>query len=110
MRRAGSKISSGPCALTRRVPRARVLVSGKVQGVFYRDTTKKEADKRGVRGWVRNLRDGRVEAVFEADAAKTLDDMVAWCRIGSPLSRPTFVERRDEDEEGLVGFEIRPTA
>ena len=89
--------------------RAHVFVSGKVQGVFYRDTTKKEADKRGVRGWVRNLRDGRVEAVFEGDAP-LVADMVAWCRIGSPLSRPTFVERLDETEEGLSGFEVRPTA
>lgn len=89
--------------------RARVLVSGKVQGVFYRDTTKKEADRRGVRGWVRNLRDGRVEAVFEGPAEK-VEEMVAWCRVGSPLSRPTFVERIDEAEEPLVGFDIRPTA
>ena len=92
---------------SRRV-RARVLVSGKVQGVFYRDTTKKEAEKRGLRGWVRNLRDGRVEAVFEGDPAM-VDEMVAWCRLGSPLSRPTFVERKDEPEEKLDGFEIRKT-
>ena len=89
--------------------RAHVFVSGKVQGVFYRDTTKKEADKRGVSGWVRNLRDGRVEAVFEGPRDK-VDEMVAWCRIGSPLSRPTFVDRADEPEEGLKGFEIRSTA
>ena len=90
--------------------RARVFVSGKVQGVFYRDATKKEADKRGARGFVRNLRDGRVEAVFEGEPA-TVDAMVAWCRLGSPLSRPTFVERVDgEREEGFTTFEIRPTA
>lgn len=89
--------------------RAHVFVSGKVQGVFYRDTTKKEADRRGVRGWVRNLKDGRVEAVFEGDA-KAVEDMVAWCRVGSPLSRPTFVDRRDEAEEGLDGFHILPSA
>lgn len=89
--------------------RAHVFVSGKVQGVFYRDTTKKEADKRGVHGWVRNLRDGRVEAVFEG-GTKAVEDMVAWCRVGSPLSRPTFVDRKDEAEEGLQGFEIRSTA
>lgn len=81
-------------------------VSGKVQGVFYRDTTKKEADKRGVRGWVRNLRDGRVEAVFEGEATR-VEEMVAWCRIGSPLSRPTFVDRKEEPAEGLAAFEIR---
>lgn len=88
---------------------AHVFVSGKVQGVFYRDTTKKEALKRGVRGWVRNLRDGRVEAVFEGDA-RAVDDMVAWCRIGSPLSRVTFVDREDGPDEGLTDFEIRSTA
>lgn len=89
--------------------RVRVLVSGKVQGVFYRDTTKKEADKRGVRGWVRNLRDGRVEAVFEGEPG-AVAEMVAWCRVGSPLSRPTFVDRHEEPEEGLEGFLIRATA
>lgn len=89
--------------------RAHVRVSGKVQGVFYRDTTKKEADKRGVRGWVRNLKDGRVEAVFEG-ASESVEAMVAWCRIGSPLSRPTFVDRTDEVEEGLEGFRILPSA
>ena len=89
--------------------RAHVFVSGKVQGVFYRDTTKKEADQRGVRGWVRNLRDGRVEAVFEG-APAAVEEMVAWCRVGSPLSRPTHVERVDEPEEGLKSFEIRSTA
>jgi acylphosphatase len=87
--------------------RAHVFVSGKVQGVFYRDTTKQEADKRGVRGWVRNLKDGRVEAVFEGPADK-VEEMVAWCKVGSPLSRPTFVDRRgDEPEEGVQGFVIR---
>lgn len=90
--------------------RAHVFVSGKVQGVFYRDTTKKEAEKRGVHGWVRNLRDGRVEAVFEGEKAQ-VDEMVAWCRTGSPLSRPTHVERIDDErEEGFQGFEIRSTA
>src|SRR6202022_3038739 len=79
--------------------RAHVFVSGKVQGVFYRDSTREEAQKRGVRGWVRNLRDGRVEAVFEG-APEAVDAMVAWCRVGSSLSRPTFVDRRDESEEG----------
>lgn len=88
--------------------RAHVLVSGKVQGVFYRDTTKKEADKRSLSGWVRNLRDGRVEAVFEGPADQ-VDDIVAWCKIGSPLSRVTFVDRKDENEEGLTSFEILPT-
>ena len=85
-------------------------MSGKVQGVFYRDATKKEADGRGVRGFVRNLRDGRVEAVFEGSAA-AVEEMAAWCRTGSSLSRPTFVERvAGETEEGFATFEIRTTA
>jgi acylphosphatase len=91
------------------VVRAHVLVSGKVQGVFYRDTTRKEALRRGLRGWVRNLSDGRVEAVFEGDVA-LVDEMVAWCRVGSPLSRPTFVDRWDEPEEPLADYVILSTA
>ncbi len=89
--------------------RAHVFVSGKVQGVFYRDGTRQEAQRRGVGGWVRNLRDGRVEAVFEGPG-EAVDAMVAWCRVGPPLSRPTYVDRKDEAEEGLKSFEIRSTA
>jgi acylphosphatase len=92
------------------VVRARVLVSGKVQGVFFRDSTRQEALRRGVRGWVRNLRDGRVEAVFEGEP-DAVERLVAWCRVGSPLSRPTFVEVAERGpEEGLKTFEIRSTA
>jgi len=91
------------------VARAHVFVSGKVQGVFYRDGTRQEAQRRGVGGWVRNLRDGRVEAVFEGPG-EAVDAMVAWCRVGPPLSRPTYVDRKDEAEEGLKSFEIRSTA
>ena len=49
--------------------RVHVVVSGRVQGVFYRDTLRRRADELGVSGWVRNMADGRVEAVFEGDAA-----------------------------------------
>lgn len=86
-----------------------MFVSGKVQGVFYRDTTKKEAAKRGLTGWVRNLRDGRVEAVFQGEE-KTVDDIVEWCHVGSPLSRVTHVERiAGEAEEPFGSFDIKPT-
>ena len=88
--------------------RARVLIHGKVQGVSFRDSTKKEAEKRGARGWVRNLTDGRVEAAFEGDAA-VVDALVAWCGVGPPRSRPTFVDRIDEPEEGASGFSVRPS-
>ena len=61
----------------------KAVISGRVQGVFYRAETKKAADRLGVNGWVRNLPNGCVEAVFQADD-QTIDQMLAWCRRGSP--------------------------
>lgn len=61
--------------------RAHVIVSGRVQGVFFRLETKRMADEIGVFGWVRNLRDGTVEAVFEGDP-DIVNEAVAWCRKG----------------------------
>jgi acylphosphatase len=61
--------------------RAHVYVSGGVQGVFYRSNTKKTADKLGLSGWVRNMPDGRVEAVFEGDS-NAVDEAIAWCWKG----------------------------
>ncbi|MGQ9689229.1 MAG: acylphosphatase [Desulfobaccales bacterium] len=61
--------------------RAQVLISGRVQGVFYRARTRDQALARGLTGWVRNLPDGRVAAVFEGPREK-IEDMLAWCRIG----------------------------
>jgi acylphosphatase len=86
--------------------RARVLVSGKVQGVYFRANTREQARERGVDGWVRNLRDGRVEAVFEGPA-DDVDAMVEWCHEGSPAARVDDVEAEYDDPEGLNGFEIR---
>ncbi|MCD2199657.1 acylphosphatase [Halobacterium sp. KA-4] len=86
--------------------RARVLVSGKVQGVYFRANTREQARERGVDGWVRNLRDGRVEAVFEGPA-DDVDAMVEWCHEDSPAARVDDVEAEYDDPEGLGGFEIR---
>ena len=61
--------------------RVQVLISGRVQGVFYRARTRDQALARGLTGWVRNLPDGRVAAVFEGDREK-IDSMLAWCREG----------------------------
>jgi len=61
--------------------RAHVLISGRVQGVLFRLNTKKEADELGISGWVRNLADGRVEAVFEGDKGN-VEQMVDWARRG----------------------------
>lgn len=87
--------------------RAHVLVSGRVQGVFYRDHAQRQANARGVTGWVRNLADGRVEAVFEGDE-KAVNQMVAWCRRGSPNAFVTDVHIGLEPYTGdFQGFRVR---
>lgn len=86
--------------------RRRVIVAGQVQGVFFRTTTQAEARARGVSGWVRNLPDGRVEAVFEGPG-DAVEAMVDWCREGTSLADVRETEVHEEDSEGLEGFEIR---
>ncbi|MFC5280074.1 acylphosphatase [Halorubrum rubrum] len=86
--------------------RAHVYVTGNVQGVFYRATTRDAARERDVDGWVRNLDDGRVEAVFEGPAA-AVEGMVEWCQTGSPAADVDDVDATYEEPEGLDGFEIR---
>ena len=86
--------------------RVRVVVHGKVQGVFFRDTSRRMAVTRGVAGWVRNLPDGSVEAVFEG-AEDHVQVMVEWCRKGPPLARVERVDTYPEQPEGLTGFTIR---
>lgn len=79
--------------------RAHALISGKVQGVWYRDATQKEAERQGVTGWVRNLDDGRVEAVFEGESS-AVDAMVAWCNEGPPNARVADVQAEEGDARG----------
>lgn len=86
--------------------RAHVLVSGTVQGVFYRATTRNEARDRGIDGWVKNLDDGRVEAVFEGPA-DAVEEMIEWCHTGSPQADVSGVEAEYDDPEGEEGFRIR---
>lgn len=86
--------------------RAHVFVSGTVQGVFYRANTKDQATERGLDGWVKNLADGRVEAVFEGED-DTVESMIEWCHEGSPAANVTDVEVNYEHPEGLDGFTIR---
>jgi acylphosphatase len=88
------------------VIRKRVLVSGRVQGVFFRDTCRQVATGRGVAGWVRNLPDGRVEAVFEGDP-EPVAALVAWAGEGPAEAAVSGVEAHDEPVEGLRGFRIR---
>ncbi|MEM5786030.1 MAG: acylphosphatase [Syntrophobacteraceae bacterium] len=86
--------------------RAHVWISGRVHGVFFRAFTRDTALQSGVRGWVRNLSDGRVEAVFEGET-DAVEKMVQWCGQGSPMSRVDSVEVRDEDYAGdLDSFRI----
>ena len=86
--------------------RVRVFVSGTVQGVGYRYSTLNKARQVGVSGWVRNLADGRVEAVFEG--IKTdVEAMIRWCRGGSVAAEVTDVAVEYEEPEGIQGFEIR---
>lgn len=86
--------------------RAHVFVSGRVQGVFYRATTKNTAEEKGVDGWVRNLADGRVEAVFEGPE-DAVEEMVEWCHTGSPAANVEDVEAEYEDPQGEHGFRVR---
>ena len=86
--------------------RAHVFVSGTVQGVFYRANTRDAARERGVDGWVRNLDDGRVEAVFEGPE-EVVRGMVEWCHEGSPAAEVEDVAIEYGDPEGIEGFEIR---
>ncbi|MFC6764609.1 acylphosphatase [Natrinema soli] len=86
--------------------RAHVFVSGTVQGVYYRANTRDTAHETGVDGWVRNLEDGRVEAVFEGSEA-AVESMIEWCHEGSPAADVERVEADYEEPRGEDGFEIR---
>ncbi len=82
-------------------------MSGRVQGVFYRDTLRRRADELGVSGWVRNMADGRVEAVFEGDAA-AVKRAIDYARHGPPFARVSDIELVEEPGTGVHGrFEIR---
>jgi acylphosphatase len=84
-----------------------VIISGRVQGVFFRVETKRAAERFGVNGWVRNLPDGSVEAVFEG-LKKSVDDAVAWCQHGPPTARVAEVTLIWEQYCGEPkGFAIR---
>ncbi|MGG7574775.1 acylphosphatase [Streptomyces sp. BP-8] len=88
--------------------RRRVVVSGDVQGVFFRDTCRRTADAHAVAGWVRNLPDGTVEAVFEGEPER-VRQLVDWAHQGPPTALVDAVSVREEEPEGLRAFEIRPT-
>jgi len=78
-----------------------VIISGRVQGVWFRVSTKNKAEQLGIKGWVRNTSDGKVEAVFEGEE-KILDEMLKWCHIGPQLSKVDNVVI--EKKYKIVGF------
>jgi acylphosphatase len=87
------------------VVRRRLLISGRVQGVYLRDSVRREATLVGVRGSARNLADGRVEVVLEGEAT-AVDSVVEWCRKGPSRARVDAVEIVSEPPEGVSGFAI----
>lgn len=96
-----------PVRPERDVCRRRVVVSGRVHGVFFRDSTRREAERLGVHGWVRNVDDGTVEAVFEGPR-DAVEAIVEFCRRGPERARVDTVQMEvDAAPEGLTGFEIR---
>ncbi len=86
--------------------RYRVLVSGRVQGVFFRDTCRRMAEQHGVAGWVRNLPDGRVEAVFEGPD-EDVRHLVEWAHGGPRLAVVDDIAVQPEPPEGLAAFLIK---
>lgn len=88
------------------VTRVRVVVSGRVQGVWFRDSCYREAVASGVSGWVRNNPDGTVEAAFEGPEQR-LALMVEWCRVGPPRAVVVDVEEFPEAPNGERGFRVR---
>lgn len=86
--------------------RAHVFVSGTVQGVYYRATTRDTAQEHGVDGWVKNLSDGRVEAVFEGNE-DAVEAMLEFCHEGSPAASVDDVDVEYDKPQGEDDFEIR---
>jgi acylphosphatase len=86
--------------------RRRIRATGRVQGVFFRDSTRREAERRGVAGWVRNCGDGAVEAVFEG-APDAVDALVEFTRGGPGHAHVEGLDVTGEEPEGLHGFDVR---
>jgi acylphosphatase len=87
--------------------RAHVRISGQVQGVFFRDSTRQKAEELGLAGWVKNTPDGSVEAVFEGPSEK-VREMLRWCEEGPRQASVENVDTDFEDAGGeLSGFEVR---
>jgi len=88
------------------VVRAHVIVSGRVQGVFYRHSAAERAREHGLAGWVRNIHDGRVEATFQGPRP-AVEEMIRWCGMGPPSARVDDVEVSWQPiDAGLTTFAV----
>lgn len=85
--------------------RRRIVASGRVQGVFFRDSVRREANSAGVAGWATNRADGKVEAVFEGDNT-AVERLVEFCRRGPGHAEVEDLEVTDEEPENLDGFKV----
>jgi acylphosphatase len=86
--------------------RRHITISGDVQGVFFRETTRRKATEAGVSGWVTNRSDGKVEAVFEGPP-EAVDELVEFCREGPTAASVRDIDVQSEEPEGLSGFDVR---
>jgi acylphosphatase len=98
--------AADPAAMTVDRVRRRVHVSGRVQGVWFRESCQEQAQLVGVDGWVRNLADGRVEVVLEGSRG-AVERVIAWCHEGPRRARVDRVEVVDEAPVGERGFRVR---
>ena len=92
--------------MTTPVVARRVIVSGRVQGVWFRESCRREATALGVHGWVRNNADGTVEALLEGDEA-AVRRVIEWMRTGPPLAQVTGIEVTEQQPSGANGFTVR---
>jgi len=86
--------------------RLHLRIHGRVQGVWYRESMRREAARLGVAGWVRNCSDGSVEAIVEGEAA-AVRELEAWCHTGPPSARVVRVQSNEEPPAGEAGFRVR---
>jgi acylphosphatase len=85
--------------------RLRLSIQGRVQGVWYRESMRREAVRLGVSGWVRNCSDGSVEAIVEGEAP-AVRELEAWCHAGPPAARVVAVRSHEEPPAGEAGFRV----
>ncbi len=85
---------------------ARILISGQVQGVGYRFSTRQQAQKLGINGWVSNLPDGRVEAVLAGDRS-AVEQMIQWCRVGPPAAVVQKITVEEMEFRAIDGFTVK---